>query len=42
MALADDVRYPDTVDPQGLREIKRIKARVENERLPQGGTRRGT
>ena len=23
-------------DPQGLREIKRIKARVENERLPQG------
>ncbi|MBN9183432.1 MAG: bifunctional glutamine-synthetase adenylyltransferase/deadenyltransferase, partial [Microbacterium sp.] len=23
------------VDPQGLREIKRIKARVENERLPQ-------
>ena len=34
--LADDVRYPATVDPQGLREIKRIKARVENERLPQG------
>lgn len=36
MALADDVRFPATVDPQGLREIKRIKARVENERLPQG------
>jgi glutamate-ammonia-ligase adenylyltransferase len=34
--LADDVRYPATVDAQGLREIKRIKARVENERLPQG------
>jgi glutamate-ammonia-ligase adenylyltransferase len=34
--LADEVRYPATVDPQGLREIKRIKARVENERLPQG------
>ncbi len=34
--LADDVRYPASVDPQGLREIKRIKARVENERLPQG------
>ena len=34
--LADDVRYPEAVDPQGLREIKRIKARVENERLPQG------
>lgn len=36
-ALADEVRYPASVDPQGLREIKRIKARVENERLPQGG-----
>jgi len=34
--LADDVRYPASADPQGLREIKRIKARVENERLPQG------
>jgi glutamate-ammonia-ligase adenylyltransferase len=36
MALADDLRYPLDPDPQGLREIKRIKARVENERLPQG------
>ncbi|MFE1663378.1 bifunctional [glutamine synthetase] adenylyltransferase/[glutamine synthetase]-adenylyl-L-tyrosine phosphorylase [Microbacterium sp. P02] len=35
-ALANSVRYPTTVDPQGLRDIKRIKARVENERLPQG------
>lgn len=35
-ALADDLRYPADPDPQGLREIKRIKARVENERLPQG------
>ena len=35
-ALADDVRYPASVDPQALREIKRIKARVESERLPQG------
>ncbi len=34
--LADEVRYPASVDSQGLREIKRIKARVENERLPQG------
>lgn len=34
--LADSIRYPDTVDLQGLREIKRIKARVEGERLPQG------
>ncbi|KAA9154762.1 bifunctional [glutamine synthetase] adenylyltransferase/[glutamine synthetase]-adenylyl-L-tyrosine phosphorylase [Microbacterium lushaniae] len=36
MSLADEVRYPEAVDPHGLREIKRIKARVENERLPQG------
>jgi len=35
-ALADDVRYPAHVELQSLREIKRIKARVENERLPQG------
>lgn len=34
--LADQVRYPANVDVQGLREIKRIKARVESERLPQG------
>lgn len=34
--LADQVRYPQTPDAQGLREIKRIKARVEAERLPQG------
>lgn len=34
--LADSLRYPAEADPQGLREIKRIKARVENERLPQG------
>lgn len=34
--VADEVRYPRDVDVQGLREIKRIKARVESERLPQG------
>ncbi|WP_217184087.1 bifunctional [glutamine synthetase] adenylyltransferase/[glutamine synthetase]-adenylyl-L-tyrosine phosphorylase [Streptomyces sp. AC495_CC817] len=34
--LADSVRYPESIDLQGLREIKRIKARVEGERLPQG------
>lgn len=34
--LADQVRYPASVDQQGLREIRRIKARVESERLPQG------
>ncbi|WP_065570633.1 bifunctional [glutamine synthetase] adenylyltransferase/[glutamine synthetase]-adenylyl-L-tyrosine phosphorylase [Microbacterium oleivorans] len=36
MTLANDLRYPQNPDAQGLREIKRIKARVENERLPQG------
>jgi len=36
MSLADDVRYPAHPAQQDLREIKRIKARVENERLPQG------
>ncbi len=36
MTLADVIRYPESVDLQGTREIKRIKARVEGERLPQG------
>lgn len=36
MRLADDVRYPAQIDDAGVREIKRIKARVESERLPQG------
>ncbi|WP_296194668.1 bifunctional [glutamine synthetase] adenylyltransferase/[glutamine synthetase]-adenylyl-L-tyrosine phosphorylase [uncultured Microbacterium sp.] len=40
MAVADEVRYPERADPQGLREIRRIKARVEAERLPQGVDRR--
>lgn len=35
-ALADTIRYPDSIDLQSTREIKRIKARVEGERLPQG------
>jgi glutamate-ammonia-ligase adenylyltransferase len=34
--VVDTVRYRADVDPNGLREIKRIKARVESERLPQG------
>jgi glutamate-ammonia-ligase adenylyltransferase len=34
--VADEVRYPASVDLQDIREIKRIKARVETERLPQG------
>jgi len=36
MQLADQVRYPEKVDLTAVREIKRIKARVESERLPQG------
>lgn len=36
MTMADTVRYPADVAAQDLREIKRIKARVEGERLPQG------
>ena len=39
IALADEVRYPQNPDPNGLREIRRIKARVENERLPQNTDR---
>lgn len=35
-AMADRVRYPVTIDEQSVREVKRIKARVESERLPQG------
>jgi glutamate-ammonia-ligase adenylyltransferase len=34
--LADEVRYPSAISDQDVREVKRIKARVENERLPQG------
>lgn len=35
-ALADGIRYPEDIDLAASREIKRIKARVEGERLPQG------
>jgi glutamate-ammonia-ligase adenylyltransferase len=35
-ALADEVRYPASISPADVREVKRIKARVEAERLPQG------
>ena len=34
--LADAIRYPAEVGPDAVREVKRIKARVESERLPQG------
>ncbi len=33
--LADGVRFPESISEQDVREVKRIKARVENERLPQ-------
>jgi len=36
MALADTVRYPESISERDIREVKRIKARVEKERLPQG------
>jgi glutamate-ammonia-ligase adenylyltransferase len=35
-ALADTVRYPRHLSEQDVREVKRIKARVESERLPKG------
>jgi glutamate-ammonia-ligase adenylyltransferase len=35
-AMADEVRYPQAMPPESVREVKRIKARVESERLPQG------
>jgi glutamate-ammonia-ligase adenylyltransferase len=34
--LADEVRFPEAISEKEVREVKRIKARVENERLPQG------
>ncbi|GAA4264888.1 bifunctional [glutamine synthetase] adenylyltransferase/[glutamine synthetase]-adenylyl-L-tyrosine phosphorylase [Frondihabitans peucedani] len=34
--LADTVRYPEHLSEQDVREVKRIKARVESERLPKG------
>lgn len=33
--LADEVRFPVSIAEQDVREVKRIKARVESERLPQ-------
>ena len=35
-SLADSVRYRSDVSDADVREVKRIKARVESERLPQG------
>jgi glutamate-ammonia-ligase adenylyltransferase len=36
VALIDPIRYPDSLSEQDVREIRRIKARVEAERLPRG------
>jgi glutamate-ammonia-ligase adenylyltransferase len=36
MALINPIRYPAEIAQTDLREIRRIKARVESERLPQG------
>jgi glutamate-ammonia-ligase adenylyltransferase len=35
-ALADRLRYPEALDEGSVREIRRIKARMETERLPRG------
>ncbi|WP_186317526.1 bifunctional [glutamine synthetase] adenylyltransferase/[glutamine synthetase]-adenylyl-L-tyrosine phosphorylase [Curtobacterium sp. 9128] len=34
--LADRTRYPDHIEEREVREVRRIKARVESERLPRG------
>lgn len=36
IAMADEIRYPDTFGESQVREVRRMKARVEAERLPQG------
>jgi len=36
LAMADPIRYPEVFSDDDAREIRRIKARVEAERLPQG------
>lgn len=36
MEMADPIRYPEAFSEDNAREIRRIKARVEAERLPQG------
>lgn len=38
-ALVDPIRYPDRFDTAAAREIRRVKARVEAERLPQNADR---
>jgi glutamate-ammonia-ligase adenylyltransferase len=37
MVMADEIRYPEGgIDQAGIREIRRIKARMEAERMPRG------
>ena len=36
MALVDPIRYPEHVPDKDVREIRRIKARMEAERMPRG------
>jgi glutamate-ammonia-ligase adenylyltransferase len=36
LALIDPIRYPEALQEKDVREIRRIKARVEAERLPRG------
>jgi glutamate-ammonia-ligase adenylyltransferase len=36
LELIDPIRYPESVAETDIREIRRIKARVESERLPRG------
>ncbi|WP_156761913.1 bifunctional [glutamine synthetase] adenylyltransferase/[glutamine synthetase]-adenylyl-L-tyrosine phosphorylase [Microbacterium karelineae] len=36
MRMVDDIRYPERAELSDVREIKRIKARVESERMPKG------
>jgi glutamate-ammonia-ligase adenylyltransferase len=36
VALIDPIRYPESLPEQDVREVRRVKARVEAERLPRG------
>jgi glutamate-ammonia-ligase adenylyltransferase len=36
IALIDPIRYPESLSEQDAREVRRVKARVESERLPRG------
>jgi glutamate-ammonia-ligase adenylyltransferase len=36
LALIDPIRYPESISDHDVREVRRVKARVEAERLPRG------